>query len=175
MSDAERKLLLLIAGHLQGQLAQMGGKQRVSILRPETGSHCDGYATVQRCALISRAELLHNYKRAKLALDRAKADEMAWRLLIATTLFPDPTLGANADGDVILTIKENVTISATREAVSELIAAQPAFASVFDWSYKIGAGKLRELTQEQHQLIAPYITIKPATPDVKIKGFKTSE
>lgn len=128
--------------------------------------------------MISRDQLRSNYALAKLRLDRAKEEEIRWRMLVVLEFTPEtPKLGRNwsDDGTVAIIIKENITLEKNIDKVKGLINTvqnqfQYNLSAVFGWQYTVSDAAYRLLPSDIQTALAPVLIIKAGTPSVELKG-----
>lgn len=126
-------------------------------------------------------EIIHNWRIAKQRLDRAKKDEMRWRMLIAMQLFPEVELGTNWYKDEVkLIAKENYTLDKDRDKVSavwsKVLAECPDDAAnlaiLIDWSMSLNKAVYEAMSEKAQSIFAAVLTIKEATPAVSLGSDK---
>lgn len=130
--------------------------------------------------MISRAQLRFNWQRAKQQLDRWKAEELRWRVLMANEFLPTaPILGTNwsDDGTVKIICKENVSLEKDKHAVTKTVETvsrdyQINLSHVFFWQWSFSEPSYRELPDNVKIALAPILTIKAATPVVELAKEK---
>jgi hypothetical protein len=124
-------------------------------------------------------ELIHNWRLAKLRLDRAKKDEMRWRTLIAIQLFPNVEIGTNWYKDEVkLVAKENYTLHKSEEFIKSTLQSmwqefedeRQVIEELVQWKPSFKEPVYRNLTDEAKNVFAAVLTIKEAAPAVSLKG-----
>lgn len=128
--------------------------------------------------MISDRELIHNWQQAVIRLVAAQKTEMRWRILNALRFFPNPTLGTNTSGDGALKLvsKENVTIekdaaklTASLNTLWKLFPDEQAkLALLVEWKPALNKPAYESLSEAAKLAFAPMITIKVATPSLKL-------
>lgn len=126
--------------------------------------------------MISRAELIYNYKLRKAALKRAQDAEKTWRLILATTLFETVELGTNwtAERDVKLTTSVNITLTKDTDLIARTMQAAEKqfptlnFEPLFKWEMKFVETEYNALSEVAKIAVAPMLTIKPGLPSIEI-------
>lgn len=124
---------------------------------------------------ITRAELLYNFDRAVKALARAKVIEMRWRMLVAKT-FNNVCIGTNTsdDGQVKMVAKVSISLDKDKAKIQQtmykLVTAfsDRNFDNLISWEYKLNEPEYQALPDEAKRIIGDILTIKPATPQVKL-------
>jgi hypothetical protein len=127
--------------------------------------------------------LLGEWRADVAALAKLKADEMAKRLLLTTLTFPSPVEGTqhhvfgNAKtaakltlGHVISRTVDPAAIGACIAALRETIGAGAD--AVVKYKPELAIKEYKALTAEQQAVLAPAITSKPGSPQLKFVEAK---
>jgi hypothetical protein len=125
--------------------------------------------------MITRAQLLFNFRLAQIRLDAAKAIEMRWRMLVTAT-FDNVRIGANVsdDGAVKMIARVGVKLDDNRDKVSAAMSKIASefpdinFNDIVDWKYTISQTGFLALPDEVQTYLSDIVTITPGTPTVSI-------
>jgi len=125
--------------------------------------------------MITRDQLLYNFRLAQLRLEAAKANEMRWRMVVAST-FDNVQRGTNtsADGRVKLVSKVNVNLIKDRDLIqATLTKYQAEFGAdaptgFIEWQFKLSDTAFLALDDRYQIALSDIVTITPATPTVSI-------
>lgn len=122
--------------------------------------------------------LLNLWLTEKDKLDRAKANELTYRTLLAAVTFSDPVEGTNnhlfgvgkkaAKLTMTYPINRNIddaAIGPCLDMLRETIGA--AADDVVKFKPTLAVGPFKKLTMEQQAILAPAITAAPGTPQLK--------
>lgn len=125
---------------------------------------------------MSRAQLLHHFVLAKLRLTQAKKIELRWRMLVALRLFPNPFIGANVDGEVTLTVRENYKLDQDMARINTTLdriaheCPSDAISNLLSYTKTVKKEAYDALSPKAKQILSDVLTITPGLPTVKIKG-----
>lgn len=126
-------------------------------------------------------ELIHNWRIAKLRLAIAKKEEMRWRILIATQLFPEVETGTNWYKDEVkLIAKENYTLDKNEALLKDTLTnlwnqfpdERNAITALVEWKPSFVETIYRTLSEAAKSVFAAVLTIKEATPAVSLGSEK---
>jgi hypothetical protein len=125
--------------------------------------------------MVSHAALIAGHRLAQLRLQLAQAEELRWRTLIATHLFPNAVVGTNTNGNVKLAIRENLTLEKDQTKIfttmNSVLAAFPddakTIAGLIETKYEIKPAVWNILSDTIKSQLASIVTSKPGLPSVK--------